>query len=143
MKTKAIHTKDQSTVETYHEYAKRLYSLHQKNLQEFYQLGNNWDGYGSPSPNPTAITGAVNLLAELYSSGFIPHFTTPTIDNAVIIDIGISKDSTGKICGDVDALSMKDKSGFLSPVPGGVGPMTIAMAFLNTFLAFKKQKNIQ
>jgi methylenetetrahydrofolate dehydrogenase (NADP+)/methenyltetrahydrofolate cyclohydrolase len=64
-------------------------------------------------------------------------------DNAVIIDIGISKDSTGKICGDVDALSMKDKSGFLSPVPGGVGPMTIAMAFLNTLLAFKKQKNIQ
>jgi hypothetical protein len=87
MKTKAIHTKDQSTVETYHEYAKRLYSLHQKNLQEFYQLGNNWDGYGSPSPNPTAITGAVNLLAELYSSGFIPHFTTPTIDNAVIIEV--------------------------------------------------------
>ncbi len=63
-------------------------------------------------------------------------------DNAVIIDIGIAKDETGNICGDVDAESMNDKAGFLSPVPGGVGPMTIAMAFLNTLLAFKKQKGI-
>jgi len=63
-------------------------------------------------------------------------------DKAVIIDIGIAKDEKGNICGDVDAESMNDKAGFLSPVPGGVGPMTIAMAFLNTLLAFKKQKKL-
>ena len=63
-------------------------------------------------------------------------------DNVVIIDIGISKDAEGKICGDVDALSMKDKPGFMSPVPGGVGPMTIAMAFWNTLIAFKKRHKI-
>ncbi len=63
-------------------------------------------------------------------------------DNAVIIDVGIAKDSEGKTCGDVDAESMNDKPGFLSPVPGGVGPMTIAMAFLNTMIAFKKQKHL-
>ncbi|MCX6792432.1 MAG: bifunctional 5,10-methylenetetrahydrofolate dehydrogenase/5,10-methenyltetrahydrofolate cyclohydrolase [Candidatus Falkowbacteria bacterium] len=63
-------------------------------------------------------------------------------DNAVIIDIGISHDKDGKVVGDVDAESMKDKPGYLSPVPGGVGPMTIAMAFLNTLITFKKQKNL-
>jgi len=63
-------------------------------------------------------------------------------DNAIIIDIGISHNKEGKICGDVDAESMKDKSGYLSPVPGGVGPMTIAMAFLNTLITFKKQKGL-
>ncbi len=64
-------------------------------------------------------------------------------DNVVIIDIGIAKNSEGKICGDVDAESMEHKPGYMSPVPGGVGPMTIAMAFLNTLIAFKKQKNLK
>lgn len=64
-------------------------------------------------------------------------------DDAVIIDIGISHDENNKVVGDVDAESMKDKSGYLTPVPGGVGPMTIAMAFLNTLIAFKKQKNLK
>lgn len=64
-------------------------------------------------------------------------------DGVVIIDIGINHDENNKICGDVDALSMKDKPGYLSPVPGGVGPMTIAMAFWNTLIAFKKLHNIK
>lgn len=63
-------------------------------------------------------------------------------DGAVIIDIGISRNKEGKLVGDVDAESMEKKSGYLSPVPGGVGPMTIAMAFLNTLIAFKKQKGL-
>jgi len=64
-------------------------------------------------------------------------------DDAIIIDIGISHDKDGKVVGDVDAKSMENKSGYLSPVPGGVGPMTIAMAFLNTLIAFNKQHKIQ
>ncbi len=64
-------------------------------------------------------------------------------DDAVIIDIGITQKADGSVTGDVDAMSMENKSGYLSPVPGGVGPMTIAMAFWNTLLAFKKQKGIK
>ena len=59
-------------------------------------------------------------------------------DEVVIIDIGISQNENKKVVGDIDAESMKDKPGYMSPVPGGVGPMTIAMAFWNTLLAFKK-----
>lgn len=77
----------------------------------------------------TAVGRADSLTAEMVK------------DNAVIIDIGITQKADGKITGDVDALSMKNKPGWLSPVPGGVGPMTIAMAFWNTLTAFKKRKN--
>lgn len=52
--------------------------------------------------------------------------------DAVIIDIGISKNSEGKVCGDVDFNSVDDIASFVSPVPGGVGPMTIAIALRNT-----------
>jgi len=52
---------------------------------------------------------------------------------AVVIDIGIVKDPiTGKLCGDVDFINVKDKTSFITPVPGGVGPMTIAMLLKNT-----------
>jgi len=61
--------------------------------------------------------------------------------DAVIIDIGISK-MDGRICGDVDFESAKEKDCQLTPVPGGVGPMTIAMAFKNTLELFKKRKKI-
>lgn len=57
--------------------------------------------------------------------------------DAVIIDIGIN-DINGKVVGDVDFEDVKDKVGYITPVPGGVGPMTIAMAFKNTFQAYKK-----
>ncbi len=62
-------------------------------------------------------------------------------DDAVIIDIGITQHEDGSVHGDVNADSMKDKPGYLSPVPGGVGPMTIAMAFWNTLQIFKKRHN--
>jgi methylenetetrahydrofolate dehydrogenase (NADP+)/methenyltetrahydrofolate cyclohydrolase len=61
--------------------------------------------------------------------------------DAVIIDIGISKEN-GKICGDVDFESVRDKDCLLTPVPGGVGPMTIAMAFKNTLELFKRRRGI-
>ncbi len=57
--------------------------------------------------------------------------------DAVIIDIGIN-DINGKVVGDVDFEDVKDKVGYITPVPGGVGPMTIAMAFKNTLQAYKK-----
>jgi methylenetetrahydrofolate dehydrogenase (NADP+)/methenyltetrahydrofolate cyclohydrolase len=54
---------------------------------------------------------------------------------AAVIDVGMNRDEAGKLCGDVDFESAKDVSGFITPVPGGVGPMTIAMLLENTLLA--------
>jgi methylenetetrahydrofolate dehydrogenase (NADP+)/methenyltetrahydrofolate cyclohydrolase len=58
---------------------------------------------------------------------------------AVIIDIGITK-VENKFCGDVDFEDVKNKAGYITPVPGGVGPLTIAMALRNTLEVFKKNK---
>jgi len=60
-------------------------------------------------------------------------------DGAIIIDGGIEKIG-GKVVGDVDFASTEGKKGFLSPVPGGVGPLTIACLLENVYLAFKAQQ---
>ena len=54
---------------------------------------------------------------------------------AAVIDVGMNRDEAGKLCGDVDFESARGVAGFLTPVPGGVGPMTIAMLLENTLLA--------
>ena len=54
---------------------------------------------------------------------------------AVVIDVGINRKEDGKLCGDVDFENVKDKCEFITPVPGGVGPMTIAMLMKNTVKA--------
>lgn len=59
-------------------------------------------------------------------------------DQAVIIDIGITKQGKG-VAGDVDFEDVKDKAGYISPVPGGVGPLTVAMAFKNTVEIYKRR----
>lgn len=51
---------------------------------------------------------------------------------AIVIDVGINQDDNGKLCGDVDFTNAKEVAGYISPVPGGVGPMTIAMLLANT-----------
>lgn len=62
-------------------------------------------------------------------------------EDAVVIDVGINRDTNGKICGDVDFDSVKEKAGWISPVPGGVGPMTIAMLLKNT-VSLAKEKSL-
>ena len=57
---------------------------------------------------------------------------------AVVIDVGINRDDNGKLCGDVDFDSAKEVAGYLSPVPGGVGPMTITMLLVNTIEAAER-----
>ena len=59
-------------------------------------------------------------------------------DGAVVIDVGMNRDENGKLCGDVDFDDVKDKCSFITPVPGGVGPMTIAMLMKNTLRAAQK-----
>ncbi|MDE6868395.1 MAG: bifunctional 5,10-methylenetetrahydrofolate dehydrogenase/5,10-methenyltetrahydrofolate cyclohydrolase, partial [Clostridia bacterium] len=54
---------------------------------------------------------------------------------AVVIDVGMNRDENGKLCGDVDFDAVKEKCSFISPVPGGVGPMTITMLMYNTYLS--------
>lgn len=59
---------------------------------------------------------------------------------AVVIDVGINRGADGRLCGDVDFEDVKDVAGALSPVPGGVGPMTIAMLLSNTLEAYQKRE---
>lgn len=60
-------------------------------------------------------------------------------EGAVIIDVGIHRQEGKKLCGDVDFDECKEKASFITPVPGGVGPMTIAMLMKNCIAAYKKQ----
>ncbi|MFQ9064807.1 MAG: bifunctional methylenetetrahydrofolate dehydrogenase/methenyltetrahydrofolate cyclohydrolase FolD [Eubacterium sp.] len=64
-------------------------------------------------------------------------------DGAVVIDVGMNRDENGKLCGDVDFDDVKDKCSFITPVPGGVGPMTIAMLMKNTLTAAKIQNGVE
>lgn len=63
-------------------------------------------------------------------------------EGAVVVDVGINRGEDGKLCGDVDFENVKDKCEFITPVPGGCGPMTIAVLMKNTLLACKKQNGI-
>ena len=58
---------------------------------------------------------------------------------AVVIDVGIDRDENGKLCGDVDYENVKEKASFITPVPGGVGPMTITMLLYNTYIAASRR----
>ncbi len=60
-------------------------------------------------------------------------------ENAILIDVGINRDN-GKLCGDIDFEDVKEKAGAITPVPGGVGPMTIAMLLSNTVDAYLLQQ---
>ncbi len=66
-----------------------------------------------------------------------PKFITADMvkEGAVIIDIGINRDENGKLCGDIDFENVKEVASYITPVPGGCGPMTIAMLMKNTYEA--------
>lgn len=90
-------------------------------------------------------------LAEICSKADIlvaavgrPKFVTADMvkEGAVVIDVGMDRDGNGKLCGDVDFENVKDKCSYITPVPGGVGPMTIATLMKNTVKAAKIQNNL-
>lgn len=64
-------------------------------------------------------------------------------EGAIVIDVGINRLENGKLCGDVDFEAVSKKAGYITPVPGGVGPMTIAMLMKNTLTAAKLKANIK
>ena len=69
-----------------------------------------------------------------------PKFITCEMvkDGAVVVDVGMNRDENGKLCGDVDFDKVKDKCSYITPVPGGVGPMTITMLMFNTLQAAQR-----
>lgn len=73
-----------------------------------------------------------------------PKFLTAEMvkDGAVVVDVGINRMEDGKLVGDADFEGLKDKVSALTPVPGGVGPMTVACLLANTVTAAKKQRNL-
>ena len=74
-----------------------------------------------------------------------PKFITADMvkEGAVVIDVGMDRDENGKLCGDVDFENVAPKCSAITPVPGGVGPMTIAMLMRNTLTAAKLQNGVE
>jgi methylenetetrahydrofolate dehydrogenase (NADP+)/methenyltetrahydrofolate cyclohydrolase len=56
-----------------------------------------------------------------------------------VIDVGMNRDEAGKLCGDVAFAGVKEVAGYITPVPGGVGPMTITMLLVNTIEAAERE----
>lgn len=96
----------------------------------------------SKTQNLSEITsGADILVAAIGKAKFVG--TDMVKDGAVVIDVGMNRDENGKLCGDVDFDAVKDKCSYITPVPGGVGPMTISMLMQNTLTAAKLQNGIK
>ncbi len=74
-----------------------------------------------------------------------PNFVTGDMikEGAVVLDVGINRLENGKLCGDVEFESCEKKASYITPVPGGVGPMTISMLMRNTLTAAKQQAGIE
>lgn len=78
------------------------------------------------------------IIAAVGKAGFITADMVK--DGAVVVDVGINRDVNGKLCGDVDFDSVKEKASYITPVPGGCGPMTIAVLMKNTVAAAKNNR---
>lgn len=95
----------------------------------------------SRTPDLSAVTRNADILvaavgrAKLIKADMVKP-------GAVVIDVGMNRDETGKLCGDVDFAEVKEIAGSITPVPGGVGPMTIAMLMQNTVLAAQMRHDI-
>lgn len=94
----------------------------------------------SKTKNLTDITKQADILVAAVGK---PKFVTADMvkDGAVVIDVGMNREN-GKLCGDVDFDAVKQKASYITPVPGGVGPMTIATLMQNTITAAKRQNNL-
>lgn len=96
----------------------------------------------SKTQNLSEITsGADILVAAIGKAKFVGADMVK--DGAVVIDVGMNRDENGKLCGDVDFDAVKDKCSYITPVPGGVGPMTISMLMQNTLTAAKIQNSVE
>lgn len=84
----------------------------------------------SHTKNLSDITKTADIVVSAVGKNIIGEKMLKS--DCVVVDVGIFKDINGKICGDVDFASASKIAAYISPVPGGVGPMTIASLMLNT-----------
>lgn len=91
----------------------------------------------SRTQNLPEVTRRADILVAAVG---IPKFVKADMvkPGAVVIDVGMDRDENGKLCGDVDFAEVEPVAGAITPVPGGVGPMTIAMLMRNTLTAAKR-----
>ena len=91
----------------------------------------------SKTKNLAEITKQADIL--IAAIGKAKFVTADMVkEDAVVVDVGINRNSEGKVCGDVDFENVSKKASYITPVPGGVGPMTIAMLMNNIIKAAKK-----
>ena len=95
----------------------------------------------SRTQNLAEITRDADILVAAVGKA---NFVTGDMvkEGAVVIDVGMNRLENGKLCGDVNFAEVEPKASYITPVPGGVGPMTIAMLMKNTLTAFKAQNQI-
>ena len=96
----------------------------------------------SRTKNLKEVTKRADILVAAVGK---PYFVTADMvkDGAVVIDVGMDRNAEGKLCGDVDFKEVEKKASYITPVPGGVGPMTIATLMKNTVTAAKQQNGIE
>ena len=96
----------------------------------------------SKTKNISKITKEADILVS--AVGKINMVTSDIVkEGAVVIDVGMNRNTEGKLVVDVDFENVKEKASYITPVPGGVGPMTIAMLMNNVIKATKLQNNIK
>lgn len=94
----------------------------------------------SKTKNLQSITQSADILvAAIGKEKFVKKDMIKP--GAIVIDVGINRQADGKLCGDTDYENLIDKAGYITPVPGGVGPMTIAMLMTNVVKAAKNVKD--
>ncbi|MBQ2273842.1 MAG: bifunctional 5,10-methylene-tetrahydrofolate dehydrogenase/5,10-methylene-tetrahydrofolate cyclohydrolase, partial [Clostridia bacterium] len=95
----------------------------------------------SRTKNLKEVTKSADILVSAVGKA---NFVTADMvkKGAVVIDVGMNRDENGKLCGDVLFSEVEPISSAITPVPGGVGPMTISVLMKNTLTATKKQNNI-
>ena len=95
----------------------------------------------SKTPDLADITRQADILVS--AVGKVNCVTVDMVkDGAVVIDVAMNRNEAGKLCGDVDFEAVEPVAGYITPVPGGVGPMTIAMLMQNTLMAAKLQNGL-
>lgn len=94
----------------------------------------------SQTKNLAEITRQADILVVAIGQ---PKYITADMvkKGAVVIDVGINRDENGKLCGDVDFESVKEKASFITPVPRGIGPLTVANLMFNTYFLWAQQYN--
>lgn len=96
----------------------------------------------SKTPNLTEICRQADILVSAVGkTGLVTGDMVK--EGAVVVDVAMNRDENGRLCGDVDFSAVSRKASYLTPVPGGVGPMTRAMLMRNTFFSAQRRQNFE